>query len=52
MGWMPYRAWRCLFIPSPLLALVPGVDALLRWLMEVEWLRSVGKAFYVEARKT
>lgn len=51
MGWVPHWAWRYLFIPSPLLALVPGIDALLRWLMGIKWLRRVSKAFYVEAVK-
>ena len=51
MSWVPRWAWRYLFIPSPLLAMVPGIDALLRQLMRVEWLRRVSKAFYVEAVK-
>ena len=52
MSWVPRRIWRYLFIPSPLLALVPGIDVFLRWIMEVKWLRRVSKAFFVEARKT
>ena len=52
MGWVPRWAWRYLFIPSPLLAWVPGIDSLLRWLMGAIRLRRVSKAFYVEARKT
>ena len=51
MSWVPRWAWRYLFIPSPLLALMPGIDALLRWLMGVKWLLKMSKAFYVEAGK-
>ena len=59
MGFLP-RSWqrrippryhKYLFLPSPLLARLPGIMPLFQWLMRKKFLRNHAKAFYVECEK-
>jgi ubiquinone/menaquinone biosynthesis C-methylase UbiE len=48
---IPTPYWKFLFIPSPLLARIPYIMDLFRWLMTKQWLLKYSKALYAVAIK-
>ncbi len=44
--WLPY-----VFPPSPLLARVPGIEAMFRWLMKFSWLHRQCKSIFITVRE-